>query len=141
MSVEEVSWGELLRERRSALGWSLADLADRTGLSRAYISALERGRSKRPGANTMRRLEEAVGQLFDIGSGQPEAPPGLSEFARERGLSNSDVEALSSLRVRGRAPQTKERWEFIYQALLASESFDDEGAYTARKSRRKPPSA
>jgi transcriptional regulator with XRE-family HTH domain len=126
-SVIEDSLGQTLRSRRSALGWSLGDLAERTGLSRAYLSALERGRSKRPSADTVGRLEAAIGALNRTAVAS-ETPQGLAEFAQEQGLSSADVATLASLRIRGRQPQTKERWSFIYQALLASESIDDRPA-------------
>lgn len=125
MSSDEITWGERLRQRRQALGWSLADLADRTGLSRGYISALERNRSKRPGAATIRSLEDVVGPLLGEAAAL-DAPAGLAAFAAERGLTPSDVEPLLGLRVRGRVPESKERWAFIYQALLVSESIDED---------------
>lgn len=140
LSADEVSLSERLRQRRAELGWSLAELSARTGLSRAYLSAIERGKSKRPGAATIQKLEDAVGTLVN----EPEpvdAPAGLTAFAAEHGLPPSDVQALAGLRVRGRAPQSKERWAFIYQALLASESIDgNEGAYraTGRRVRQSP---
>jgi transcriptional regulator with XRE-family HTH domain len=141
MSADALAWGELLRSRRTDLGWSLADLAGRTGISRAYISALERGRSKRPGAETIRKLEDVVGPLINHESraASIEPPQGLAELAAERGLSPSDVKALSTLSVRGRAPRSKERWAFIYQALLSSESMDDDAtSYQAGHVRQAP---
>lgn len=128
MSADTSTWGRLLRERRTSLGWSLADLAARTGLSRAYISALERGNSKRPGAAAIQKLEDAVGPLIHRGDQPTDAPAGLTAFATEHGLHPADVAALANLKVRGRSPETKERWAFIYQALLASESIDDNNA-------------
>jgi transcriptional regulator with XRE-family HTH domain len=35
--------GFRIRERRQQLGWSQAELADRSGLHRTYIGAVERG--------------------------------------------------------------------------------------------------
>lgn len=135
MSVDPIVLGQRLKQRRVALGWSLADLAERTGLSRAYISTIERGKSSRPGAETIRKLEGAVGHLMSE-SRPSEASAGLAALAVERNLAPSDVDALAALRIRGRAPQSKERWDFIYQALLASESIDDEVAtYSAESAR------
>ena len=73
----------------------------------------------------MRKLEAALGPLAPT-KVPAETPPGLASLAAEQGLSEADVSALSNLRVRGRQPLTKERWSFIYQALLASESIDTE---------------
>jgi transcriptional regulator with XRE-family HTH domain len=114
-----------LKEARARVGWSLSETADRTGLSRAYISALERGRGKRPGADAIRRLEDVFGPLRSINQ-QPvgTAPPGLQALARERRIPPSEVRMLAGLRIRGQQPVTKERWRFIYDALLASEQMD-----------------
>jgi transcriptional regulator with XRE-family HTH domain len=139
LSADEFDLGQRLRQRRAELGWSLADLSARTGVSRAYISAIERGKSKRPGATTVLRLEDAVGPL--LSEPKPvDAPAGLAAFAAEHGLPASDVQALAALRIRGRSPQSKERWAFIYQALLASESIDgNEGLYRANSPRARRP--
>lgn len=125
MSTVQQDLGARLLERRTALGWSLADLSARTGLSRAYLSALERGRSKRPGAETVRRLEAALGALTSSSVVPADAPPGLAALAAEQNLTGEDVARLSAIKIRGRQPQSRERWSFIYQALLASEAMDD----------------
>lgn len=114
-----------LREAREKLGWSLSEAAGRTGLSRAYINTLERGRGKRPGADAVRRLEDVFGPLLTPDDRDfAGAPPGLRELARERHLPEAEVRVLAGLRIRGRQPMSKERWRFIYDALLASEQMD-----------------
>ena len=112
-----------IRDARSKHGWSLAEVARRTGLSRAYINALEHGRSRRPGADALRRLEDVLGPLV--------APPvldhiprGLERLARDRNLPASEIRVLASLRIAGRQPVSPERWRFIYDALVASEAMD-----------------
>lgn len=49
-----------LREEREARGWSLADLAERSGVSRAMISKVERGEAS-PTAALLGRLSGAFG--------------------------------------------------------------------------------
>jgi transcriptional regulator with XRE-family HTH domain len=49
-----------LKEEREARGWSLGDLADRSGVSRAMISKIERGESS-PTAMLLGRLSGAFG--------------------------------------------------------------------------------
>lgn len=41
---DPIALGASVRRRRSARGWSQADLAERAGVRRQYISDLERGR-------------------------------------------------------------------------------------------------
>jgi len=116
---------EKLKKARSRLGWSLAEVSRRTGLSRAYVNALERGLGKRPGADVLRRLEDALGPLLDGNQAKNAAvPAGLRSVARERHIPESEVHMLASLRVRGLQPQTEQRWRFIYDALVNSESMD-----------------
>jgi transcriptional regulator with XRE-family HTH domain len=119
--------GQRVREARRRHGWSLAEVAARAGLSRAYISAIERGRSKRPGADALQRLEDVLGPLRDAPTAPNIAVPvGLRQFARDRKLSDTEVRMLASLRIRGQQPISRERWTFIYDALLASEAIDQD---------------
>jgi transcriptional regulator with XRE-family HTH domain len=114
-----------IRTARAEFGWSLADLAKRTGLSRAYLSALELGRSKRPGADTIRKLEDVLGPLGSREQDLPsQVPDGLQQLAQERNLPQGEVLKLASLRIRGTQPQSIARWRFIYDAILASENMD-----------------
>jgi transcriptional regulator with XRE-family HTH domain len=115
--------GRRIHEIRTKRGWSLAEVSRRTGLSRAYINALERGQSRRPGADAIRRLEDVLGPLVapPVVEGVPD---GLAHLARERNLPSSEVRALASLRIGGRQPVSQERWRFIYDALMASEAMD-----------------
>jgi transcriptional regulator with XRE-family HTH domain len=134
-SIDAGALAARVRSARTERGWSLAEVARRTGLSRAYVSALENGHSKRPGAETIRRLEEALGPLVDGGLVQTiSLPPGLQSLAKSRALSAGEVQLLARLRVRGDQPQTEARWRFIYDALVASESLD--ARPTRRRARR-----
>lgn len=124
MQTTGADLGPRIREARDRRGWSLADVAGRTGLSRAYVNALERGKGRRPGADALRRLEDVLGPLREPPTFAQEVPPGLRRLAEERNLPTAEVTTLASLRVGGRQPVTQERWRFIYDALVASESMD-----------------
>jgi transcriptional regulator with XRE-family HTH domain len=130
------SLGSRIRVARTGRGWSLAEVARRTGLSRAYINAIENGRSSRPGAETIVRLEEALGPLVVRGRETLiEVPPGLKSLAKSQSLSTGEIQILAGLRVRGYQPQTEERWRFIYDALVASESLDSGSRRRSRRER------
>lgn len=124
-SIESEELGRRIRDARTERGWSLAEVSRRTGLSRAYINALERGKGRRPGADTIRRLEDVLGR---VSTAEPaslgELPVGLQQLAVERNLPASEIQVLAGLQVRGRQPESLERWRFIYDALVASESID-----------------
>jgi transcriptional regulator with XRE-family HTH domain len=114
-----------IRAARSRNGWSLADVARRSGVSRAYVHALEQGRAKRPGADALRRLEDVLGPL-QSGPAKSDAtiPAGLARVAEERSIPPGEVRMLAGLRVGGRQPSTQQRWRFIYDAIVASERLD-----------------
>jgi len=117
--------GRRIREARARNGWSLAEVSSRSGLSRAYINSLERGMGRRPGADVMRRLEDALGVLREPPDyAKADVPPGLQALANERRLPSSEVRVLAELRVRGLQPESAARWRFIYDALVASESME-----------------
>lgn len=86
----------------------------------------------------MRKLEAVVGPLIEDEAAQVDAPEGLAAFAAEAGLTSTDVDTLARLRIRGQAPQSKERWAFIYQAMLASEYMDSNAtSYDSAATRRR----
>ncbi len=117
--------GRRIREARARNGWSLAEVSSRSGLSRAYINSLERGMGRRPGADVMRRLEDALGVLREPPDyDQADVPAGLQALASERRLPSSQVRVLAELRVRGLQPESAARWRFIYDALVASEAME-----------------
>lgn len=124
-SIDAQGLGDRLRAARGKHEWSLADVAERTGLSRGYIHALEKGKAKRPGAEAIRRLEDVLGPLLLPAEREPDVPAGLAALADKRQLPASEVRALANVRIQGRQPQSLERWEFIYNVLVTSESMDE----------------
>ncbi|MDE0613421.1 MAG: helix-turn-helix transcriptional regulator [bacterium] len=89
--------GERLRARRKALGKTLAEVADGSGLSLPYVSNLERGHGN-PTIEALRALASALGlPLAEIvGRGEADedfdpldlvladAPPSLWKFAKSK---------------------------------------------------------
>ena len=61
MSERTASFGDLLRQLRSAAALSQEDLAERAGLSRHGISDLERGARLVPRLETVRLLADGLG--------------------------------------------------------------------------------
>lgn len=62
--------GQLVRAARTRNGWSQQDLADRAGLSRQSMVALEQGESN-PRWDTVLRLFSALGMELDLEFGEP----------------------------------------------------------------------
>ncbi len=132
-----------IRVAREHHGWTVRELAARTGVSAAYVNRLERGEVIRPGADVVRRLEDVIGPLAAppqrsaarpgpasrrerraAGPTPSVLPEGLRQLAEEQGLSAADVVELSALRFNGRQPRTIERWRAVHEALAATEELD-----------------
>ncbi len=63
LSADLVKVGERLRRLRKERGWKLEDLAERTNLSRAYLSRLENG-ERQPSLTALFRIAQAYGVAF-----------------------------------------------------------------------------
>ena len=77
-----MSFGREGRRRRKARGWTLEELADRSGLSSNYISTIERN-TRDPSLSTV----AAIAKAFDVPSGEllgqiKKFSPGALEAAR-----------------------------------------------------------
>lgn len=114
-----------LRERR---GWTHAELAEKSGLSRSYITLLEGGRYRNPGGPRIRAIATALGVSADYlltGADQPidadlpaDIRHGLAALAPDEWPTMSEL-----LAQRGRLPDTPEgkaAWHDVLRvALLA----------------------
>lgn len=124
------SLGPRIRRLRTEQGLSLSELARLSGVSKGYLSQVERSPQARPSAATLfavaRALGTSVSDLFEgsdaVGGGESgsDLPPGLAEFAAEVDLPPVDVEMLAAIRYRGAAPRNKEDWRFIYESIRRS---------------------
>jgi transcriptional regulator with XRE-family HTH domain len=63
LSADLVKVGERLRRLRKERGWKLEDLAERTNLSRAYLSRLENG-ERQPSLTALFHVAQAYGVAF-----------------------------------------------------------------------------
>jgi HTH-type transcriptional regulator, competence development regulator len=58
VSMELELLGKTLKEARTALGWSLREAEEKTGISNAYLSQMEGGKIKQPSPNVLHKLAE-----------------------------------------------------------------------------------
>src|SRR5713226_3119492 len=102
MDVDLKRLGENIRYLRQGKNWSLADLADKSGVSKPYISDLENGSGGRPNIQYLYRIAVALETTIDtlvnqsVRSAQKKTsksmssdeslPPGLEEFAKQEKL-------------------------------------------------------
>ncbi|MEI7831632.1 MAG: helix-turn-helix domain-containing protein [bacterium] len=126
MNAEQ--FGVRVRERRSQEGLSQDDLAQKTGISRNYLSQIERGQAENISLEYIKRIVIALGMDIAISQHgldentqddetQEVLPPGLRDFALEEGLAPADVKMLAQLNYRGNRPDTKEKWKMLYKII------------------------
>ncbi len=65
-----------LRSAREAANLSLADLADRTGMDKGFLSRLETGKQGNPTIDTLARYAHALGKRMEFGIVDIERKPG-----------------------------------------------------------------
>jgi transcriptional regulator with XRE-family HTH domain len=120
---------------------SLSALAAEAGIAKSYLWSLENDAiATRPSGNTLYKIASALGVTMSALLGREllidppkDIPPGLREFADEYSLPDSDVRMLANIQFRGDRPQSKERWEYIYNAIRTSKGID-----SGRAGRRNP---
>jgi transcriptional regulator with XRE-family HTH domain len=125
--------GVNIRAYREEVGMSLNQLAERSGISKGYLSALENEEhaTRRPSGETLYSVAEALGVTMSdlmgrklLTEGPGEIPASLKEFAEEAGLPQRDVAMLAAIEFRGEPPRTRERWSYIYNAIRTSADLD-----------------
>lgn len=127
-NAEEI--GARIATLRSDKGLSLSELASLATVSKSYLSTVERGSGSRPGAAFLHKIAQALGVTLadlvgrELVADSPSVPSALQELASERNLPVRDVEMLAGIAFRGEAPKTRERWEFIYNAIKSSAAMD-----------------
>lgn len=122
--------GSSIRSLRLGKSWSLSDLADAAGVSKAYISDLENGVAGKPNIQYVYAIVVALDVTIDdlLGQAAPRAakktarkkqdlPQGLLELQDEAGLSDQDVQMLAEINFRGHRPRDKDGWRFLLETL------------------------
>jgi transcriptional regulator with XRE-family HTH domain len=118
--MNTVEFASKVRDRRLQERLSQQDLADRVGISRNYLSQIERGQATNLSWQVMERLTAILGLKLDsesIPDSMADLPPSLAQFATTAGLPPDDVLMLARLKYRGQQPTTPEKWELLYNVI------------------------
>lgn len=132
-SFDPVVVGRRVREERDKTGLSLAQLAELSGLTKAYLVRLEN-----QGANPTLEALAAIADALDVTVAdliespvltfdvtEVELPASLKAYADEYRLTSADIRLLASIQWRGgERPKSPERWKFIHDSIRASKTFD-----------------
>ena len=124
--------GQKIRQLREEKELSLNKLAEKAGISKAYLSQLENDLSKQPSAEILRKIASAFSMTIADLLDQPvrvfaedfedeDIPAVLREFINKRGealdIQREDVRTLMNIQYRGNQPKTIEDWEHILQTI------------------------
>lgn len=122
--------GQRVRALRQGQKLSLSEVARLSGVSKGYLSQVERSPTARPSAATLfaiaRALGTTVAELFEGKDPEGrraaaiEISDSLREFCEEAELPPVDIEMLAGIRYRGASPRTKEDWRFLYESIRRS---------------------
>lgn len=52
--------GHAIKEIRKSKGWSQTELAEKANMSQTALSQIEKGKSKRPGIETLKKISQAL---------------------------------------------------------------------------------
>ena len=126
------SIGDRIRRYRAEKGLSLSQLESESRVSKGYLWSLENESGKRPSAETLFAVSEALGVTIGallnrqiLPKPPTDVPNSLREFAEQKDLPDTDVQMLAGIEFRGVRPQTRERWEHIYNAIRLSRMLDE----------------
>jgi len=115
------SFGDKVRRHRLEEGLSQEELANRVGISRNYLSEIERGVATNPSWQVMERLTTELGLRAEQQPNEEtrlaQLPPGLAKFATSANLPRDDVLMLARIRYRGRQPTTPDEWKALYNVI------------------------
>lgn len=110
----------VLRKERKLTQEKLANLA---GISRNYISMIERGDAENVSDEVIRKIaasfEVPIQQLKgEAGGGSVVMiPPALREFALNEGLNFQIVDKLMQIPLRGKEPESAHEWKDLFEAV------------------------
>lgn len=115
------TFAQQVRDRRLQENLSQEDLAKQVGISRNYLSQIERGQATNLSWQVREKLASILGLKQESDEiaieGTEELPPSLTEFAKSANLPPDDVLMLARLKYRGKQPTTPEKWELLYNVI------------------------
>ena len=114
--------GRQVFKRRKEKDLSQEKLAQQAGISRNYVSLIERGEALNVSLNIINQLAVALDTTpasLTGHSAQDEIliPPTLRKLGLEEGLNFETVDRLARIPRRGQEPRTLEGWRELYLAI------------------------
>ncbi len=112
--------GRQVQAKRKERNLSQAELGDLVGISRNYVSLIERGEAENISMKVVNQLAVALGASPSelTGESMPVMiSPSLREFALQGNVSYEVIDKLSRIPRRGKEPKTAEEWKALYNLI------------------------
>jgi len=115
--------GRQVLTRRKEKGWSQEELGGLAGISRNYVSLIERGEAESVSMKVVNQLAVAFGvtaaQLTDESGEQSMTmiPPELRKLGLDNKLSYEAIDKLARIPRRGQEPKSIKEWQELYDAI------------------------
>jgi transcriptional regulator with XRE-family HTH domain len=113
--------GRQVLQKRKEKGLSQAELSKIVGISRNYVSQIERGEAHGISMRILYQLGVALGASIAEFSGetsQVTIPTTLSMFGIENNLSYEVIDKLARIPKRGKEPRSIKEWQELYSAIV-----------------------
>lgn len=114
---EKKSLGAKIKSSRLEQNMNQKTLAKKAGITRTYLSEIERG-ERNPSFAVIKK----IANVLNLGMGElgkTEIPESLKKFAQSHNLSNKEVIMLSKIEYRGKQPREEEEWAQLYGVIKA----------------------
>ena len=118
MNTKEL--GRQVQAKRKEKGFSQVELGDLVGISRNYVSMIERGEAENISMKVLDQLAIALGTSPSVLTGESAMvmiPPALREFALEKNLPYEVIDKLAKIPRRGKEPSTAKEWEQLFESI------------------------
>ena len=112
--------GRQVQAKRKERDMSQTELCKLAGVSRNYISLIERGEANNISMKVINLLAVALGATPAELTGEISLimiPPSLRELGIQKNLPYEVVDKLARIPRRGKEPKTAKEWEELYEAI------------------------
>jgi transcriptional regulator with XRE-family HTH domain len=112
--------GRQVQAKRKEKDLSQTQLGDLVGISRNYVSLIERGEAENISMKVVNQLAVALGSSPSELTGESipvMISPSLRQFALDGNLSYEVIDKLARIPRRGKEPKTVEEWKQLYDLI------------------------
>lgn len=112
--------GRQVQAKRKDKNLSQTELGDMVGISRNYVSLIERGEAENISMKVVNQLAIVLGTSPAELTGELALvmiPPSLREFALQKNLSYEIIDKLARIPKRGKEPTTVDGWTALFESI------------------------